>query len=177
MVKKEELKDWAILIDGSSFIYRAYFAIKGYLSTSRGFPTKAIFGVTQMLIKILREFEPRTIVWFSDEKGPTFRHLAFAEYKVQRPGMPDDLKVQIPYIKKIVFALGLPFVSKEGFEADDLISAFIHKFPVKSIIVAPDKDLYALVSERTILYDPVREVFIDKEEFLKKIWLSAREVP
>ena len=177
MVKKEELKDWAILIDGSSFIYRAYFAIQGYLSTSRGFPTKAIFGVTQMLIKILKEFEPRTIVWFSDEKGPTFRHLAFAEYKAQRPGMPDDLKVQIPYIKKIVLALGLPFISKEGFEADDLISAFVHKFPVRAIIVAPDKDLYALVSERTILYDPVREVFIDKEGFLKKFGFPPERFP
>jgi DNA polymerase-1 len=177
MVKKEELKDWAILIDGSSFIYRAYFAIQGHLSTSRGFPTKAIFGVTQMLIKILREFEPRTIVWFADEKGPTFRHLAYAEYKAQRPGMPDDLKVQIPYIKKIVLALGIPFVSKEGFEADDLISAFVHRFPVKSIIVAPDKDLYALVSERTILYDPVRETFIDKEEFLKKFGFPPERFP
>ncbi|MFZ8831135.1 MAG: DNA polymerase I [Thermodesulfobacteriaceae bacterium] len=177
MVKKEELKDWAILIDGSSFIYRAYFAIQGHLSTSRGFPTKAIFGVTQMLIKILREFEPQTIVWFADEKGPTFRHLAYAEYKAQRPGMPDDLKVQIPYIKKIVLALGIPFVSKEGFEADDLISAFVHRFPVKSIIVAPDKDLYALVSERTILYDPVRETFIDKEEFLKKFGFPPERFP
>ncbi len=177
MIKKEELKDWAILIDGSSFIYRAYFAIQGYLSTSRGFPTKAIFGVTQMLIKILKEFEPRTIVWFADEKGPTFRHFAYAEYKAQRPGMPDDLKVQIPYVKRIVLALGLPFVSKEGFEADDLISAFIYKFPVKSIIVAPDKDLYALVSERTILYDPVREVFIDKEEFIKKFGFPPERFP
>jgi len=177
MVKKEELKDWAILIDGSSFIYRAYFAIQGHLSTSRGFPTKAIFGVTQMLIKILREFEPQTIVWFADEKGPTFRHLAYAEYKAQRPGMPDDLKAQIPYIKKIVLALGIPFVSKEGFEADDLISAFVHKFPVKSIIVAPDKDLYALASERTILYDPVREIFIDKEEFLKKFGFPPERFP
>ena len=177
MIKKDELKDWAILIDGSSFIYRAYFAIQGYLSTSRGFPTKAIFGVTQMLIKILKEFEPRTIVWFADEKGPTFRHLAYAEYKAQRPGMPDDLRVQIPYIKKIVVALGIPFVSKEGFEADDLISAFVHKFPVKSIIVAPDKDLYALVSERTILYDPVREVFMDKEAFIKKFGFPPERFP
>ncbi len=177
MVKIEELKDWAILIDGSSFIYRAYYAIQGYLSTSRGFPTKATFGVTQMLIKILKEFETQTIVWFADEKGPTFRHLAYAEYKAQRPGMPDDLKVQIPYIKKIVSSLGIPFVSKEGFEADDLISAFVHKFPIKSIIVAPDKDLYALVSERTILYDPVREVFIDKEEFLKKFGFPPERFP
>lgn len=158
----------AVLIDGSSFIYRAYFAIPGYLSTSKGFPTKAIFGVTQMLIKLLREWDPKIIVWFMDEKGPTFRHLQYEEYKATRPSMPDDLKVQIPYIKDIVQALGIPLVSAEGYEADDLIATFIKTFEIPVLMVAPDRDLFALISERVSVYDPVRETLMDIEGFRKK---------
>lgn len=117
---KKEFQERALLIDGSSFIYRAFFAIPGYLATSQGLPTKAIFGTTQMLLKLLKEWEPRILVWFMDEKGPTFRHLKYEEYKATRPSMPDELKMQIPYIKKIVLALGIPLVSAEGYEADDL---------------------------------------------------------
>ncbi len=167
-LRKEDFKDWALLIDGSSFIYRAYYAIQGHLSTSKGFPTKAIYGVTQMLLKILKNFNSEIIVWFADEKGPTFRHLTYKEYKATRPGMPDDLKVQISYIKRIVETLGIPYVFKEGYEADDLIASFVKAFPIKALIVAPDKDLYSLISERIILYDPVREIFFDKEDFQKK---------
>ncbi|HCE80270.1 MAG TPA: DNA polymerase I, partial [Thermodesulfobacterium commune] len=98
MVDKKEI----ILIDGASFIYRAYFAIPGYLATSKGLPTKAVFGVTQMVLKILKEWDPEYIVWFMDEKEPTFRHKAYEGYKATRPQMPDDLKIQIPYIKKII---------------------------------------------------------------------------
>lgn len=158
----------AILIDGSSFIYRAYFAIPGYLSTSKGFPTKAIFGVTQMLLKILKELDPNIIVWFMDEKGPTFRHLKYEEYKATRPSMPDDLKVQIPYIKAIVQALGIPLVSAEGYEADDLIATFIKTFDIPVLMVAPDRDLLSLISERVMVYDPVRETYLDLKGFKEK---------
>lgn len=158
----------AILIDGSSFIYRAYFAIPGYLSTSKGFPTKAIFGVTQMLLKILKEWDPNIIVWFMDEKGPTFRHLKYEEYKATRPSMPDDLKVQIPYIKAIVQALGIPLVSAEGYEADDLIATFIKTFDIPVLMVAPDRDLLSLISERVMVYDPVRETYLDLKGFKEK---------
>ncbi len=158
----------ALLIDGSSFIYRAYFAIPGYLATSKGFPTKAIFGTTQMLLKILREGDPKIIVWFMDEKGPTFRHLHYEEYKATRPGMPDDLKIQIPYIKKIIFALGIPVVSAEGYEADDLIATFIKTFDLPVVMIAPDKDLLSLIDEKVWAYDPLRETITDLNTFLKK---------
>jgi len=165
---KEILEEGALLIDGSSFIYRAYFAIPGYLATSKGLPTKAVFGITQMILKILKEWNPKIIVWFMDEKGPTFRHLKYEEYKAHRPSMPDDLKVQIPYIKKVVLALGIPIVSAEGYEADDLMATFIKTFNIPVLMIAPDKDLLSLLDEKVIAYDPIRETFTDLKSFQEK---------
>lgn len=177
MPHKEDLSPRALLIDGSSFIYRAYFAIPGYLATTKGLPTKAIFGVTQMLLKILKEWDPKIIVWFMDEKGPTFRHLKYEEYKATRPAMPEDLQIQIPYIKKIVTSLGIPLVSAEGFEADDLIATFIKTFDVAVLMIAPDKDLLSLISERVTAYDPVRETFMDLDTFKKKYGFAPSAFP
>jgi DNA polymerase-1 len=171
------LKHKALLIDGSSFIYRAYYAITGYLATSKGLPTKAIFGVTQMLLKILKEWDPEIIVWFMDEKGPTYRHIQYEEYKATRPGMPDDLKIQIPYIKKIVTALGIPVISAEGFEADDLICSFIKTFPIPLLMVAPDKDLLSLINERVVAFDPIRDSFMDMESFQQKYGFLPSSFP
>lgn len=165
---KSILEKGALLIDGSSFIYRAYYAIPGYLATSKGFPTKAIFGTTQMLLKILKEWNSKIVVWFMDEKGPTFRHLQYEKYKATRPGMPEDLKIQIPYIKKIVSALGIPLVSAEGFEADDLMATFIKTFDIPVLMIAPDKDLFSLINERVLAYDPVREKLTDLKTFQEK---------
>lgn len=171
-VLKKIDKTWVILIDGTTFVYRAYFAISGHLATTKGFPTKAVFGVTQMILKILKEWDPEYIIWFADEKEPTFRHMVYENYKATRPRMPDELKVQLPYIKEIIQALGIPVVSFPGYEADDLIASFVKKviepLKKKAIIVAGDKDLYSIISEEICLYDPVRENFLDKEDFIKR---------
>ncbi|MCS7150735.1 MAG: DNA polymerase I [Caldimicrobium sp.] len=167
----------AVLIDGSSFIYRAYYAIPGYLATTKGLPTKAIFGVTQMLLKILREWKPEILVWFMDEKAPTFRHIKYEDYKATRPPMPEDLKIQIPYIKKIVSALGISLVSAEGFEADDLMATFIKKFSLPIIMIAPDKDLLSLIDDRVSAYDPIRETLVDLNGFLEKYGFNPSVFP
>ncbi len=170
-------KDYAVLIDGTSFIYRAYFAIPGYLTTSKGFPTKAIFGTTQMLWKILREWEPPYVVWFMDERFPTFRHEIFKDYKATRPGMPEDLKVQISYIKKIIVSLGIPIVSQPGYEADDLMASFIKTFSLPTILITADKDLYSLISPQVIFYDPIKDCFLDEKEFFKKYGFAPSLFP
>ena len=108
------------LIDGSSFIYRAYFAIRG-LSNSRGLPTNAVYGFINMLLKILNEKKPHLISIAFDPKGPTKRHEVFEAYKAQRPKMPDALSVQIPYIHRVVRAFNIPVIILEGYEADDVI--------------------------------------------------------
>src|SRR5512147_350565 len=120
------------LIDGSSYIYRAFFAI-ARLSNSKGFPTNAIYGFTNMLLKILREKEAEYAAIVFDAPGPTFRHEVFGEYKSNRPSMPEDLRVQVPHIKEIVSALRLPVLEKEGYEADDLIATLARKLEREGI--------------------------------------------
>ncbi|MGD2187687.1 MAG: DNA polymerase I, partial [Desulfobacterales bacterium] len=111
------------LIDGTAYIHRAYHAIRG-LSNSKGLPTNATFGFTRMLLKLIEDRNPQYAGMFFDAKGPTFRHEMFAEYKANRPPMPDDMTAQIPYIKKMTAAFQLPIIEMQGFEADDLIGTY-----------------------------------------------------
>ncbi|MBW2438682.1 MAG: DNA polymerase I, partial [Deltaproteobacteria bacterium] len=111
------------LIDGTAYIHRAYHAIRG-LSNSKGLPTNATFGFTRMLLKLIEDRRPRYAGMFFDAKGPTFRHDMFAQYKANRPPMPDDMAIQIPYIKDVAAALQFPIIEMQGFEADDLIGTY-----------------------------------------------------
>ena len=164
------------VIDGSSFIFRAYFAIKGHLSNRKGLPTKAIFGFTQMLLKLLREMEPRYVVICFDAKGPTFRHEIYRDYKANRPAMPDDLAVQLPYIREIAEAFGIPILEVEGFEADDLIATIATRLKHPVVIVGGDKDLLPLVSERVVIWDPMKDEFIDVKALKERFGLSPEKL-
>jgi len=153
---KSAKKPALFLIDGSSYIYRAFFALPR-LANSKGFPTNAIYGFTNMLLKVLREYNPELIAVAFDAPGPTFRHEAFAEYKANRPVMPEELRAQIPYIKEITKALGIPILEKEGFEADDLIGTLAKKWDQgEVIIISGDKDLLQLISPQVTMYDPMK---------------------
>lgn len=154
-----EKKPKVFLIDGSSYLYRAFFAI-AHLSNSKGFPTNATYGFTNMLLKVLREKEAEYVAIAFDAPGPTFRHEVFGEYKANRPAMPEDLRVQVPYIKEIVSALRLPVLEKEGYEADDLIASLAKKLEgqrIETVIVSGDKDLMQLVSPHVTMYDPMKD--------------------
>src|SRR5512137_3212154 len=109
------------LIDGSSYIYRAFYAL-GRLTNSRGMPTQAIYGFAQMLAKVMRDKEPDYICVVFDPPGPTHRHAMYEAYKATRQKMPEDLVTQVPYIKELVRVHGLARVEKEGYEADDVIA-------------------------------------------------------
>ncbi|MBI5966227.1 MAG: DNA polymerase I, partial [Deltaproteobacteria bacterium] len=154
-----EKKRRLYLIDGSSYIFRAFFAIQ-HLSNSKGFPTNAIFGFTNMLLKVLREETPEYLAVVFDAPGPTFRHEVFNAYKANRPSMPENLRPQIPYIKEIVSALNIPVLEEEGYEADDLIGALTEKLEsegIETVIVSGDKDLMQLIAPRVIMYDPMKD--------------------
>ncbi len=154
--------DTLLLIDGSSYIYRAYYAIRQSLTTHKGFPTKAIYGVTNMLISVLKKRDPQYVAVAWDAKGPTFRHDLYDEYKANRPPMPDDLAVQISYIRDVTGALGFPQLEVRGYEADDIIATLVHRMPDRDIIIVTgDKDLLQLVSERVSIWDPMKDEFID----------------
>lgn len=139
------------LIDGNSYFYRAYFAIT-HLSNSKGLPTNAVYGFTNMLLKIIREDKPDYILVAFDSKAPTFRHKKFEEYKINRPEMPADLVIQIPYIKEIISALNILSVAAEGWEADDILGTLSRNALEKGfdeiILVTGDKDAMQLIGEK-----------------------------
>ena len=162
------------LIDGSSYIHRAYHAIK-FLSNSKGFQTNAIFGFTKMLLKLLEEEKPEYLAVAMDTKGPTFRHELYKEYKATRPPMPEDLVEQLPYIKAIIQGLNIRIIEKVGFEADDIIGTLARLGEEKDfgiIIVAGDKDFKQVISHRTSLWDTMRDKYIDYETFKEEYGLE-----
>ncbi|MCM8783481.1 MAG: DNA polymerase I [Candidatus Omnitrophica bacterium] len=149
-------KERLFILDGNSFCYRAYYAIKG-LSTSKGMPTNAIYGFVNMLNKIIREEKPQYLAVAFDMKGPTFRHKLFEDYKIKRPPMPNDLVEQLVIIKDIVQAYNIPIFEKEGYEADDIIATIVNKLknnPLLIFIVTADKDVLQLVENGICVYNP-----------------------
>ncbi len=153
------------LIDGSSYIYRAFFAI-GRLSNSKGMPTQAVFGFVQMIRKIIEQEKPDFLAMVFDAKGPTFRHEMYDEYKAHRPSMPDDLIVQIPYIKEVSRCYGLPILEKQGVEADDIIATLAKEAEAKGfevVMVSGDKDLMQMISPHIRMWDTLKDQVFDLE--------------
>lgn len=158
------------LIDGSAYIYRAYHAIAP-LTNSQGLPTHAIYGFVNILLRVIREKNPRYLAIAFDHRGPNFRHALYKEYKANRPSMPDDLACQIPYIKEIVRAYNITSFEQEGVEADDLIASAAtalsqQSFPV--MVVSGDKDLLQLVTDSVTWWDPMNDKFMDPAAVEKK---------
>lgn len=166
------------LIDGNSYIYRAFFAIRS-LSTSKGFPTNAIYGFTNMLMKVVREKRPDCIAVAFDSKGPTKRHIEYAEYKAQRPKMPDALSIQIPYIHKMVEAFRIQKLMIEGFEADDIIGTIAKKAQAKGlavVIVSGDKDMFQLIDEHIMVYDTLKERLYSVADVKERLGVGPERV-
>jgi DNA polymerase-1 len=166
------------LIDISSYFYRAFHALPP-LSNTRGLPTNAAYGVTTMLLKVLRERQPRHLALVFDARGPTFRHDLYKEYKAHRPPMPEALVAQLPYIKKIIDALNLPSLVHEGYEADDLICTLVRRAREEGYqveIISGDKDLLPLVADGVDMWDPMKEVRYDPPAIREKFGLEPGEL-
>ena len=166
------------LIDGSAYIYRAFFALPA-LNNSKGLQTNAVYGFTTTLLKILRERQPDAIAVAFDEKGPTLRHQAFKDYKAQRPPMPEGMSAQIPYIHRVVEALNIPAVKQAGYEADDLIGTLAHQAEQAGydvVIVTGDKDMLQLVTPHVRIYDPVKDKWSGDAECISKFGVEPGRV-
>ncbi|MBU8910309.1 MAG: DNA polymerase I [Desulfobacterales bacterium] len=162
------------LIDGSAFLYRAFHAIRS-LSTSKGHPTNATFGFTRILLKLLKDNSPEYAVVLFDVKGPTFRHKMYDQYKANRPPMPEELAAQIPDIKRIIAALNIPIVEKQGFEADDLVGTYsklAQKKGFEVVMVTGDKDFIQLITEKCTLWDPMKDTIKDVETINKDMGIE-----
>jgi DNA polymerase-1 len=167
MEKKTEGKEekTIYLVDGSSYIHRAYHAIRG-LATSEGLPTNATFGFTRMLIKLLEDKSPEYLVILFDARAPTFRHERYEAYKANRPSIPEDLLVQIPYIKEIINGFNIATMEKKGYEADDLIGTLARKAEDEGffvVMITGDKDFMQLVTDNTTIWDPMKDKEITAE--------------
>lgn len=151
------------LIDAMAMIYRAYFAmISSPLINARGKNTSAVFGFVTSLTKILNEEKPDHIAICFDTEKPTFRHKLFPVYKAQRQEIPTDMPWQIQKVKEIVYALNIPLLELDGYEADDIIGTIANKAANEDVItymVTPDKDYMQLVTEKTFLYKPTKNMF------------------
>ncbi|HWV14328.1 MAG TPA: DNA polymerase I [Cellvibrio sp.] len=152
-----------VLVDGSSYLYRAYHALPP-LTNSKGMPTGAVKGVISMLRRLLKDYPQSQIVVVFDAKGKTFRDEIFAEYKANRPPMPDDLRPQVQPIFDIVEAMGLPLLVVDNVEADDVIGTLAHQASELSqdvIISTGDKDMAQLINQHVSLVNTMADSFLD----------------
>jgi DNA polymerase-1 len=166
------------LVDGSSYIYRAFHALPN-LSNSRGEPTGALLGVANMLKRLLNEADPEYIAVVFDAKGPTFRHELYPEYKANRPPMPAELSQQVERILDFTRLLGLPLLQVEGVEADDVIGTLAKQAEqagMRCVISTGDKDMAQLVSERTTLTNTMTAVDLDREGVRAKFDVSPEQI-
>lgn len=166
------------LIDGSAYIYRAFFALPA-LNNSKGLQTNAVYGFMTTLLKIIREHTPDGLAVAFDEKGPTLRHEEFKAYKAQRPPMPDGMKAQIPYIHRVVEALNIPAVKQVGYEADDLIGTLARQAEHAGydvVIVTGDKDMLQLLTPHVRIYDPVKDKWSGDAECVAKFGVGPGRV-
>jgi DNA polymerase-1 len=166
------------LVDGSNYIYRAFYAIP-LLTNSKGFPTNAIYGFTNMLLKLVRDLKPDYIVVTFDLKGPTTRHGEFEDYKATRKPMPDDLIPQIPFIKDVVRGFSICVLEKQGIEADDLIgtlTGLANEKGWRTAIISGDKDLMQLVDENVTMIDTMKDKTYDAAAVKEKFGVGPDKV-
>ena len=153
-----------VLVDGSSYLYRAFHALPP-LTNSKGEPTGAVLGVLNMLLKLLKEQDPPLVGVVFDAPGKTFRDELFAEYKAQRPPMPDDLRAQVEPLLEAVEALGLPLLRVAGVEADDVIGTLARQAAavgLRVVISTGDKDMAQLVDDRITLVNTMTDTALDR---------------
>ena len=168
-----------ILVDGSSFLFRAYHAIRQPLATADGRTTHAAFGTINMLRSLTREYKPARLAVVMDAGGATFRSEMYGEYKANRPPMPDDLRAQLGYVRDLVSALGIALISVPGVEADDVIGTLATRASaadLHTLIVSSDKDLAQLVCARVSMLDTMKNVRLDVAGVTEKFGVSPGQI-
>jgi DNA polymerase-1 len=166
------------LIDGSAYIFRAFFAIPP-LKNSTGLPTNAILGFTNILLKFLKQYKPEYVAVALDAGRETFRNQMFADYKDNRPEAPALLIPQFPYFRKILDALSLPLLELAGYEADDIIATLCERLSGQGcelVVVSSDKDLMQLVTDGIKLLDSAKDRWIGKAEVNEKFGVAPEQV-
>jgi DNA polymerase-1 len=157
------MKKEIYIVDVSSMFFRAFYAIRP-LTSSKGIPVNAVYGFISMIVKLFKDKKPDHVVFCYDRKEPSFRKTLYKEYKAHRTEMPDDLQVQMPYLKQVANLFGICDMELNTFEADDLIgtvACIAQKQDYDVYIVSGDKDFCQLVNKNVFLYDTMKEVIFD----------------
>jgi len=168
-----------VLVDGSSFLYRAFYGAPKTFSNSKGIPTGVCMIISRMLQGLLKKFPESKFVVVFDAKGKSFRNEIYPEYKANRRAMPEELILQVPYVHAIVKAMGFPLVSVEGVEADDVLGTYAslaQKAACNTVICTGDKDLAQFVDDYVILYDSMKDSFTDKNGVKDKFGVDAEHI-
>lgn len=172
------MSDEVYLVDGSAYIYRAYHAVAP-LTNAEGMPTHAVFGFLNILKRLLKDKQPRYLAVAFDMRGPVFRHDIYPDYKANRPPMPDDLAVQIPYIKELVRNMNIPCFEVQGIEADDIIASaakVLSAQGAKVVVVSGDKDLLQLVDDKVVMWDPMKNKIMDTAAVEEKYHVKTEQL-
>lgn len=167
-----------VLVDGSSYLYRAFHALPA-LSTSAGVPTGAIHGVLNMLQKLLNDYAPDYVAVVFDAPGKTFRHELYDRYKANRPRMPDELRAQVEPLIGAIEALGVPVLRIEGVEADDVIGTLATKAAdagLETVISTSDKDMTQLVDRQTVLVNTMSDTKLDEHGVEEKFGVAPGQI-
>lgn len=166
------------LIDGSGYIFRAFFALPSMLRPD-GVPVSAVYGFTSMLMKLIEETDTNQLAVIFDTGRVSFRTEIYPEYKAHRPPMPPELVPQFPLIREVTRAFNLPAIELAGFEADDLIATYATQAAAKGIevvILSSDKDFMQLVTDKVTLFDPIKNKVIDSEGVREKFGVAPDKV-
>lgn len=178
MSETERLDNTLVLVDGSSYLFRAFHALPP-LTNSRGQPTGVIYGVISMLRRLLADYPTEHFAVVFDAKGETFRHQLYADYKANRPPMPEELRAQIDLVHEVVRALGLPLIAIPGVEADDVIATLAvraSRLDMRTVISSGDKDLAQLVNERVTLVNTMSGITLDRAGVQQKFGVLPRQM-
>ncbi len=166
------------LIDAHGLCYRAFYAVKA-LTNSKGQPTNAVLGFCNILRKMLRDFQPVYMAACFDVGKKTLRQEKFADYKIQRQSMPEDLRAQIPVIQDVLRAYQIPIFEKEGFEADDVMATLATRFSNKKVdvvIITDDKDMSQLMGEHVFIYSPRQEKMLTEQDVKDKFGVPSSSI-
>lgn len=175
---KKSLDKPFVLVDGSSYLFRAYHALPEFTS-SKGEPTGAVLGVLNMLYKLLDDFDPQRIAIIFDAPGKTFRNDLYAKYKANRPPMPEDLRPQIEPLLEAIEAIGLPVLRIGGVEADDVIGTLAtqaSKLNISTLISTSDKDMAQLVNEHITLINTMSDTTMDANGVYEKFGVRPDQI-
>src|SRR5690606_35937626 len=171
--------DEIFLVDGSGYIFRAYFALPQNLTNPAGQPVGAVLGFTNMMVKLIEDLKAPYLAVIFDAARKNFRYDIYDQYKANRDDPPDDLIPQFPLFRTATEAFGVPAIEVEGYEADDIIATYARQAVAQGkrvTIVGSDKDLMQLVNDNVRLYDPMKAKYIESADVFEKFGVTPDKV-